>query len=64
MPGSGQPGRCLNEAAKNGGKTMIKPLATTLVMFALPGGVSMEAATTAPLINQTKDRAIVKVAED
>jgi hypothetical protein len=58
MPGSGQPGRCLNEAAKKGGKTMIKP------RWWLLGGVSTEAATTAPLLNQTKDRAIVKVAED
>jgi hypothetical protein len=64
MPGSGQPGRCLNEAAKNDGKTVIKSLATALVVFPLLGGVSTEAATTAQLINQTKDRAIVKIGED
>ena len=47
---------------------MIRFLAPALVMFPLLGGVPMEAASAAtighaPLINQTEDRAIVKVAE-
>jgi hypothetical protein len=51
------------------GNTMMRFLAPALVMFALAGGLSTEAATAAPLgsraplINQVQDRAIVKVAE-